>query len=181
MERYKFSQIHEKASKVSRVIYRNSNIELPFDLGKLDFFVDPEGRFKLETHNQHHRAAWLSKIAIADKQGNIYFYPTIKGIGFLYPENYESKKDKYQGRESLDITVQKSSEDPWGYKVLGLFDRRNLNQLIGNVAELKKNGLRCEEIAGAIELKDVLMKGKSIGIPELRQYLIQEAKDQNLS
>lgn len=50
MERYKFSQIHEKASKVSRVIYRNSNIELPFDLGKLDFFVDPEGRFKLETH-----------------------------------------------------------------------------------------------------------------------------------
>jgi hypothetical protein len=181
-EQYKFSSLREKTGEgASKTIYQNKQINFPFDLKKMDFFVDPEGDAALETHPHHHRAAWFPKVAMGDKEGNVFFDTTIKGLGYLYPESYRSKKDDFHGESGSDITVQKSVEDPWGYKVLGLFDRRNLGPLLQNIEKLKKAGLRCEEVAAANELKKVLIAGQPKDIKELREYLISEAKKQNLS
>lgn len=180
-EQYKFSQLQEKTGEKSavKISYQNQNIKLPFKLEDLAYFVDPKGEKELITHPHHHRAAWLPNVGIADNQDNIYFQTTIKGLGYLYPEGYQSKKDNFYGKSDSDITVQKSVEDPWGYKVLGLFDRRNIASLIENIQKLKKSGLRCEELAGALEIKKVLLDGEPTDITTLRNYLIDEAKKQS--
>jgi len=179
-EQYKFSQLQEKTGEKStvKIAYQNQNLKLPFKLESLAYFVDPKGEKELITHPHHHRAAWLPNVGMADERGNIYFQTTIKGLGYLYPEGYKSKKDNFYGESNSDITVQKSVEDPWGYKVLGLFDRRNVASLIENIQKLKQSGLRCEELAGALEIKKVLLDGEPTDITMLRNYLTDEANKQ---
>jgi hypothetical protein len=179
---YKFSNLIEKTGNKSAVnlIYQNKNIDLPFaDLKKLAYFVDPQGEAELISHPHHHRAARLPDVAMEDRQGNLYFQTTVKGVGYLYPEGYQSKKDSFYGHSNSEITVQKSVEDPWGYKVLGLFDRRNVSSLIENIKKMKQAGLRCEELAGVLELKKVLLDGEPVDVASLRNYLTDEAKKQN--
>ncbi|OGF25282.1 hypothetical protein A2303_03125 [Candidatus Falkowbacteria bacterium RIFOXYB2_FULL_47_14] len=178
---YKFSNLQEKTGdkKAINIIYQNEKLKLPFKLENLSYFVDPAGETELASHPHHHRAAWLPDTAIRDDQGNIYFETTIKGLGYLYPESYQSKKDNFYGQDNSDITVQRSVEDPWGYKVLGLFDRRNVSSLIENIKKMKQAGLRCEELAGALDLKKVLLGGEPADAAFLKNYLIDEAKKQN--
>jgi len=179
-EQYKFSRLQEKTGEKNtvKIAYQNKNISLPFKLESLDYFVDPKGETELNTHPHHHRAAWLPDVGMTDDQDNVYFQTTIKGLGYLYPEGYQSKKDNFYGKSNSDITVQKSVEDPWGYKVLGLFDRRNIASLIDNIQKLKQSGLRCEELAGALEMKKVLLNGDPVDIITLRNYLTNEAEKQ---
>lgn len=179
---YGFSSLREKTGDLKAIdpVYQNKEIKLPFKLEDLAYFVDPQGKNELlSTHQHHHRAAWLDDVEMGDAQGNLYFQTTIKGLGYLYPESYQSKKDGFCGQENSDITVQKSVEDPWGYKVLGLFDSRNVNPLIENIRKMKQAGLRCEELAGVFKLKKILLEGDVVDATTLRNYLIDEAKKQN--
>jgi hypothetical protein len=176
----KFTQFKEAGTELEppsfKVIYENDKINLPFKLEDLVYFADKEGNKELKTHPQHHRAAWLPKTGVGDKNGNIFFDTTIKGVGYLYPEKYVSKKDKYYGRAGQDITLHKSKEYWWGYNMLGLVDKRILNNLIKSAEELSEAGMRCEAIASAAELEKVILGGETVGVEKLREYLKTQAR-----
>ena len=179
---YNFSKITEKAGAGAvGVIYENEDVALPFPLEDAGIFVDPGGNEKIKTHSNHHRAAWREQ-EITDKSGNTYFVITTKGVGYLYPETYTSKKDDYRGHSSQkEISMHKSKEYGWGYNVLGLFDRRNLAPLIENAREMEASGMRCEKIVGAMEMKKFIINGEVNDISQLRLYLLAEAEEADLS
>lgn len=158
MEKPKFSKIAEAGQRNFIISYLNPDIQFPFKVEKLPVFSHPAGNIELETHPNHHRVCWYPETAVKDKFGNIYFAISIKGVGYLYPEAYESKKDNYLGKPGDEITLHKSKEYGWGYNVLGLFDKRNLTPLIENSRELANAGLRCETIAAAFDLKKVFLE-----------------------
>ncbi|MEI7426026.1 MAG: hypothetical protein WCK16_03835 [Candidatus Moraniibacteriota bacterium] len=178
-QEYRFKQL-EKKDKDFEVSYQNSEIDLPFKIEKMVFFKDPQGEFNLETHQNHHRASWFSPVGIKDKNNNIFFRIAMKGVGYLYSKYYASKKDAYQGKDD-EITLHKSKEYGWGYNVLGLFDKRNVTPLIESANELTKAGLRCEAIAGAVNLEQVMLGGKKVDKKQLRVYLKEEGAKAGLS
>jgi len=180
MEKPLFSKLREKSNQKNfPIVYKNPNIELPLKVEPL--FFDPEGSIELETHPNHHRVCWYPETAIKDKLGNIFFVASVKGVGYLYPETYQSKKDNFYGKKGDKITIHKSKEYGWGYNILGVFDKRNLAPLVENSRELTEAGVRCETIAVAYDLKEILDNGRIINLKDLREYLKKEAENIGLS
>lgn len=96
-----------------------------------------------------------------------------KGAGFIYPENFESKKDNYQRGHFADlnkeITTANATEYPWQYQILGLFDSDVLPILLDNSALLSREGARCEDIVKAFQLEHIYYNNKLTQVAELKE------------
>lgn len=163
-------------------MYRNKRIKLPFDPRDLACFLDREhGELELRVLPYHHRSADFAdkrKETVREKGGHGHVYCTfdVKGIGFLFPEGFESRKDKIPmgslaGYPEAYI-IPGSDEYSWGYNSLGLLDERAFVKTAQNADRLADAGARVETIVAAYRLGEIRLKGKPI---DIKTYKKQEA------
>ncbi len=117
-----------------------------------------------------------------------FFVCTLKGAGFVYPGTYGSRKDNYQGKnkEEQTVSIHKTVEFPWGYKVLGLADSRVWGTLVDEEHKLTEKGLRCEAILKVLPLNQVCLRNKEgeferVGIRRLRTFLKGRAEKEGFA
>lgn len=160
-------------------MYRNRRMELPKDFDPRNFavFLDREnGKLELRTLEYHHRSADFAKqetVRERGEHGHVYCTFDVKGVGFLYPETYESKKDSlYKGICAgfpEAYVIPGSSENPWGYNSLGLLDERLFMKTAQNAEQLADAGARVEGIVAAYRLGQIMFKGKPLDVKEYKK------------
>lgn len=163
-------------------LYKNKNIELPFDPKDLVCFLDREqGTLDLRTVPYHHRSADLGVTTVVKEKTthgmNVYSQFDLKGTGFVFPEEHESKR---HGVKKGDLSqagethfFANSKETPWGYDTLGLMDERMAMKALEAIQFFSGKGLRTEGIAGIYRLKEFISGGKTI---KLQSFIRQEAR-----
>jgi len=130
----------------------------------------------------HHRAAWTSlpKPVMDDtreiirgrfvQNPEVYNYLNIKGLGYVFPETFESKKDNFKGNvHQPTVGFYETSEFPWNYNVLGLADKRVLEPILKHTQIMQRLGGRVEKIVAAAQLKQIYFEGKLIPVDDLKK------------
>lgn len=163
-------------------LYKNEKIKLPFDPKDLVCFLDREqGTLELRTVPYHHRSADLGVTTIVKEKTthgiNVYSQFDLKGTGFVFPEEHESKRQgvmRGDMREAGEVHFfADSKETPWGYDTLGLMDERMAMKALEAIIFFSDKGLRTEGIAGIYRLKEFVSGGKTI---TLRNFIRQEVR-----
>jgi hypothetical protein len=171
-------------------VYRNPRLKLPFDPKDLVMFLDrkaegtdAEKAKRLRTIPYHHRSADLGITTpiherFPSKSGepgmhHVYTQFDIKGGGFVYPEEHESKKHGLEkgGLAGADevLFVGESKETEYGYDVLGLMDENSAMITKENAKDLAKSGMRTEAIAGIYSLEVISVNGEEVPVADLRK------------
>jgi len=186
---------HEKIKE----LYRNPRLRLPFDPKDLVMFLDrsaegtPEEKARrLRTIPYHHRSADLGITTpinefFPSKDGkpgmhHVYTQFDIKGSGFVYPEDHESKKHGLKVGELKDspeaVFVPESVETPMGYDILGLLDAGMIQTTIERSRQLAAKGMRTEAVAGVYEISVIRMNGKDVPVKEFKKEAVMFLQDQ---
>ncbi len=182
-------------------IYHNPNIHAPFNPQELVTFLDknpeqttaPEKSFSaLRTLNYHHRSAdfginttmheWLPpESGVGEKIHQVYRQVDLKGVGFLFPETFESRKDNIpmgslEGAGEVEFTP--NMQDAYmRYDMLGLVDERQALQSRDMGERLARAGARTEAVAGIYRLKKVWLNGRETDVGELRAAGAEKLKE----
>jgi hypothetical protein len=180
-------------------IYRNPRLRLPFDPKDLVMFLDrraegteSEKARRLRTIPYHHRSADLGITtpiheqfpAKEGKQGmhHVYTQVDIKGSGFVYPEEHESKKHGMSAGELAGspeaVFVPESVETPMGYDILGLLDAGMIQTTIEKSRYLAAKGMRTEAVAGVYGIDVIRMDGKDTSVKEFKKEAILILQEQ---
>ncbi|MBU1167576.1 hypothetical protein KKC60_04185, partial [Patescibacteria group bacterium] len=146
---------------------------------------DSEGKYyaPLLVRRGHHRAAEMPlPEALVDQRreqyGKANYYSiglynvlNVKGLGFLFPESYESRKENYYGKKGQPTVETKASDEeyPWGTQVLGMFDGRLFETLRKNTELIIRHGGRVENILAAYQIEACFFEGELKTIEELKE------------
>ncbi|MBP9864473.1 hypothetical protein KBC54_03435 [Patescibacteria group bacterium] len=173
-------------------VYQNPHIKLPFDLRDLVLFSNREhGDVPLRALPYHHRSADLGISTIIHekdrKRHHVFCQFDIKGGGFLFPEQHESKKVGVQAGELAGYPeahlYPNSPETPWGYDALGLMDERMANGAIQRAEQLSVLGMRVEGIAAVFRTDRIMVRGVEVPVTEFKREAIERmrqlAKDES--
>jgi len=164
-------------------IYRNPALQRSLDAMGVDpqecgVFLDrQQGSMELRTIDFHHRTVdrrLQDPLRVKTKTSDrVFAHFDLKGVGFIAPETHESKKEEISRGSLADAdevyVLPKSTENAWGYDVLGLFDERMLNLALKNADYLAPKGFRGEAFAAAYRLKHVWIGGKETSTREFIQ------------
>ncbi len=180
-------------------IYRNPRLKLPFDPKDLVMFLDRASKQteadkarRFRTIPYHHRSADLGIITpiheyFPSKDGksgmhHVYTQIDIKGSGFVFPEEHESKKHGLAAGELAGspeaVFVPESVETPMGYDILGLLDAGMVQTTVEKSRKLSAKGMRTETVAGIYEFDIILMDGKEVSISDFKKQAIEILKEQ---
>lgn len=180
-------------------IYKNPRLKLPFDPKDLVMFLDrgvegtPEEKTpRLRTIPYHHRSADLGITTpiherFPSKDGepgmhHVYTQFDIKGSGFVYPEEHESKKHGMEAGELAGspeaVFVPESVETPMGYDILGLLDAGMVQNTVERARFLASKGMRTEAVAGVYDINVIRMNGKDISVKEFKKQAIEILDEQ---
>ena len=190
-----FKNVPEKATEE---IYRNRRLKLPFDPKDLVMFLDrsatgtpDELARQLRVLPYHHRSADLGIstpmheiIPATDNHAKIhqvYVQVDIKGGGFLFPEEHESKKHGLEkgglaGSPEV-VFVPKSYETEFGYDFLGLMDEGMAVTTIKRSRQLAEAGMRTEAVAGVYRIKKFRLHGHEVAFNEIKTIALEELRD----
>lgn len=181
-ETHRFRSLPKEAVEL---VYRNPRIQLPFDPEDVAVFLDREhGDLSLRTLGYHHRSADLgvtTPIRERNRENAVYTQIDLKGIGFLYPESHESKKDdapagSFSGYPEAVITHNK--ETSWGYDGLGLMDARLALRAASLAHDLSAAGMRTEAFAAVMKTKKVFIGGDEVDVDRLRAEAVARWKEE---
>lgn len=149
--------------------YSGKKSELAFGRG-----TGVEGGFvEAILYDNHHRAVEipLPESILVEQAGGVvavYNALNIKGVGFINPRNFESKKDNYYGSiNSPTVVLAPSKEYDWGTHVLGMLDGRVAKTLIQESMFLQGLGGRAEGVAATFRLNSCFYEGELCSIEEL--------------
>lgn len=155
-------------------------------------FLDPTGDVTLPIQDFHHRSVDVrSKLnpALPAIQrfgidgAEVFPRLNVKGPGFIKPETHVDKKHGIElGSlvESEEVRFfDRSTETPWGYDVLGLFDRRMFDDAVQVGEYFSGLGMRIEEFIAGYRLTSIWRRGVRISVnawkKEQRSLLLQRA------
>lgn len=166
-------------------VYRNKRIRLPFEASDVAFFLDRSktgGHVTLRTLPFHHRSADLGVSTLMieedDRRKHAYLQIDVKGGGFVFPEEFEMRKEGFRKgelAESKEVFMHaQSQENPWGYDSLGLFDERMVATVVENADKLSAAGMRTEAIAAAYRTDTILIDGKETPVKELKKETVEK-------
>lgn len=155
----------------NEVIYVNDNINLPFDfeIGKeadlARFLTDlkgTEGKLQLGIDSIHGRSAFLGKIKIGDKQGNVYTDVDFKGGGYV---EWEAGSAKVKKIERFTHVMADETKGLWN---------KDDAELERDITErLSMAGVRTCRIAAIMKLNEISM-------PDGTKISVEDAKKQGL-
>lgn len=178
---YNFESYERLPEDAVEVMYENERVQLPFDVRKLALFLEPKGGgTKLGVRREHHRSAEIpehlvvglapSPYAFKQKK-ELFFTVDLKGTGYVFPEGYVSKKERYQGAVGDPEVVLKrpAVEMAWGYDVLGLMDERLFDEAVKDANLLQHQGARTEAIAAGLRLKKIYYKSELRSVQDLQK------------
>ncbi|MFZ6015293.1 MAG: hypothetical protein ACOYUZ_02960 [Patescibacteria group bacterium] len=174
--------------------YRNPRLKLPFDPKDLVMFLDrsaegaPEDLLRrLRTINYHHRSADLDITtpihenypSRGGKPGvhHVYTQIDIKGSGFVYPEEHESKKHGLEAGGLAGspeaVFAPESMETPMGYDFLGLLDAGMVQNTVERARQLGGLGMRTECVAGIYDIEVINVNGREINFAEFKEEALR--------
>lgn len=168
-------------------LYRNKRMELPFDPKSLVVFLDREhGAVNLRVLPYHHRSADTGTTDVIRERRkvaeHVYSQIDLKGVGFLFPESHESKKDSIRKGMLAGypeaFLIPGSSEEPWGYNSLGLMDERMAMATMKTAEELSEAGLRVEGIAAIYRLAEIRIEGEPTSVADFKTSTAREWRRQ---
>jgi hypothetical protein len=111
----------------------------------------------------------------------VYLQVDVKGIGFLHPESYESKKDSLASGDLAGYpeayVIPGSQENAWGYNTLGLMDRRLAEHTIQKVSQLSALGMRTEAFAGMYGIGKIRLEGAWVTVDEFKKRSIAQIRE----
>lgn len=160
--------------------------EKEIDVSKCAVFLDKTGEgIFLRVIDFHHRTIDKKlddSIEVEkDSYKNVYAYLDLKGVGFISPATYESKKEgiEYGSLGDVDEIHLKifSPETPWGYDVLGLFDERMATQSVKWANKLESIGVRSEVFAAVYRLNNIWIRGEQKPVTEFIKEQSQKLRD----
>lgn len=195
MEHHFLTETFSNPEGPIRPLYRNPHVRLPFDPKELVMFVHRDAPVseegtplppQLRVLPYHHRSADFGvsyvmheRIPSSDADhpevDNVFCQIDLKGGGFLFPEGYESKKDRlplgsFSGASEAAL-VSHSMETVARYNVLGLLDDHMATSVIQTAERLAAAGMRTEAIAGVYYLPSIRVEGKEVPIEEWKHRL----------
>ncbi len=165
---------------------KNELDKLGIDPAKLAVFLDSQGTIELRVLDFHHRSVDRPMPEPVRKgrgeRKRVYCQLDIKGVGLIKPETHESKKEGIE-KGSLAgypeaYVIPGSTETPWGYDVLGLFDERLASGSAKLSEKLAAKGMRTEEYAALYRLNAVVIEGRRVGVEEFKKNAKQRFLDE---
>jgi len=160
-----------------KTMYENPHIRLPFDAKDLAVYLHETGEMPMRALDYHHRSADLGLTGpIEDTDnGHVYFQVDVKGVGFLFPESYESvkhhiPKGEWRGAKGPQLLID-SKETPWEYDVYGLMDKRMAKDAIDRSEALTKIGVRTEAVAAVYETDAIYVESETVTIKEIKDRM----------